>query len=287
MIQIAGAEAPIDVSQLSMLERQILQQKQLSPQLYNYDNVEELLFELKLRAATVQAAVDLGRSGARFDTLRKSRANWMYWSRTPVGGFLLNPGVRPSQAIRDIFYNGGLYVFECAAAVIIILYKAVVDVIGDDMFDRYFDNLNLITTNSDPDLGLTTIRTTTEMYPGDILYFNNPDFDRNKPEWAGENVVKVGDNAYFGHGIGVQPAEIIIRDLNRLRRFWARRSAYMLNQATFPNFKHLYSLSKGLSGSTFPARGQRQRLAVGGQEAAGVLIRIGARPVSDSAVPFR
>lgn len=281
MILIGGSPAPIDSSSLSMTEKQILADIQRSPVTYNYNSMEELIFELRLRAGTIKSALDLGKSGATFATLRKSKANPMFWIRTEQGGFQQRPGVAPADAIRDIFYNGRLYAFECASAVIIILYKAVLDLIGDELFNRYFNNLLLMTTNTDRDLGLTTIKTTTEMFPGDILYFNNPDYDRNKPEWAGENVIKVGKNAYFGHGIGVNPAEGIIAELNRLRRRWPRRSAYLLDQATHPNYAYLYSLTTG--GNAIPFQSRRDIPVGQGPQ----VVRIGERIGPDHAISFR
>lgn len=279
MILIAGSSAPINTSSLTMMEKKILADKQRSPVTYNYSSPEQLFFELRLRSGTVKSALDLGRSGAKFATLRKSKANPMFWIRTELGGFQQRPGVRSSDAIRDIFVNGRMYGFECASAVIIVFYKAVLDLIGDERFNRYFNNLLLLTTNADRDLGLMTIKTSTEMYPGDILYFNNPDYNRETPEWSGENVIKVGENAYFGHGIGVMPAEGIISDLNRLRRRWAMRSAYLLDQATHPDYAYLYSLASGEQ-SLVPFPGYRS-IPAGPQ-----LVRIRERPGPDSAVPF-
>ncbi|MDF2670254.1 MAG: protein-glutamine gamma-glutamyltransferase [Paenibacillus sp.] len=280
MILIAGVNTPIDSSSMSGIEQEALASKQRSQVVYNYNSLEQLLFELKLRAGTVQSALDLGRSGAVFAPLRHSRCNGMYWIRTDMGGFQLRRGVRPSDAIRDIFINGSMYAFECASAVIIIMYKAVLDLIGDDLFNRYFENLLLMTTHSDNDLGLTTIQTRTEKFVGDVVYIANPDYDRNKPEWSGENLIKVGENAYFGHGIGVKTAEGVIADLNKLRRRWARRSAYMLDQATFPNAAYLYSLTTAApEAMPYPAR----QNDVGREQ----VVRILARTVQDSAVAFR
>ncbi len=279
MILVAGGSTPIDSYSLSGIEQAILASKQQSQVVYNYESLDQLLFELKLRAGIVQSALDLGKSGAVFAPLRHSKANGYYWIRTRVGGFQLRPGVRPSDAIRDIYMNGPMYAFECASAVIIIMYKAVLDLFGDELFNRYFDNLLLITTNADRDLGLTTIQTKTEMFVGDVIYINNPDYDRNKPEWSGENLIKVGENAYFGHGIGVMTAEGVIADLNKLRRRWARRSAYMLDQSTFPNFAYLHSLTTATPAMPFSARGDN----VNREQ----IVRILARSTQDSAVSFR
>ncbi|WP_308218774.1 hypothetical protein [Bacillus cereus group sp. BfR-BA-01347] len=57
----------------------------------------------------------------------------------------------------------------------------------------------------DPDLGLKTIYIN-HFLPGDVVYFNNPDFHPQTPWWIGENAVVLGDGTYFGHGLGIKTA---------------------------------------------------------------------------------
>src|SRR5690606_11785293 len=97
----------------------------------------------------------------------------------------------PSDAIRDIFANGHLYGFECATAMIIVLYKAALDSIGEAAYNRLFANTYLYHWNVDRDLGLTTLPES-RFIPGDILYFDNPEVDPSMPQWQGENVVYMG-----------------------------------------------------------------------------------------------
>jgi protein-glutamine gamma-glutamyltransferase len=113
---------------------------------------------------------------------------------------------------------------------------------------------DIFTNGTDKDLRYITINSSRENYPGDILYFNNSDFNPDKPEWRGENVVKFDENLYYGHGIGITNAEEIIAILNKIRKPNSTRSAYLLEQASYPDFKYLFHLAAGriLKNSNFP-----------------------------------
>ena len=200
-----------------------------------YPRARDLDFELRFRDATIDAARALNASGAGFEVFETSRCNGMFWIREPSGAFRLRPDRRPSEAIRDIFVNGPLYGFECATAIVIVFYKAALDTIGEEAYNRLFADTYLYHWNVDRDLGLTTIRTY-RFVPGDCLYFANPDVDPNKMQWQGENVIYFGGDTYYGHGIGIRSAREIIDALNRNRRPGARRSAYLMRQATRPNY---------------------------------------------------
>lgn len=203
-----------------------------------YPQARDLDFELRFRDATIAAALALNASGAGFEVFETSRCNPEYWNREPNGAFRLRPDRRPSEGIRDIFVNGPLYGFECATAIVIVFYKAALDTIGDAAYDRLFANTYLFHWNVDRDLGLTTIRTT-RFIPGDCLYFDNPDVDPNKMEWQGENVIYFGGDTYYGHGMGIRSSREIIDALNRNRRPGARRSAFLMRQATRPGYVKL------------------------------------------------
>jgi len=223
---------------LNNTEKEILEKMAGSEQIYSYDSFQPLRFELKLRDELVKAALALHRSGASFAVFSKSRCNEEYWSRTENGGFQLRPGVPPSTGIQDIFNNGREYGFECTTAVMIMCYKAILDALDADTFNRLFPNLFLWDGYYDEDLALTK-RLHADLLPGDIRYIKNPDFDPDHPEWQGENTIYLGKGAYFGHGIGVARADDMIRILNRKRRPGATESAYLMDEAIFPNFKHL------------------------------------------------
>ncbi|WP_373231568.1 protein-glutamine gamma-glutamyltransferase [Cohnella sp.] len=234
------------------MERTIFMLKDKSPIVYSYESLPELRFEMKLRTKIVETAHALLRSNSAFATFEKSKCNPMFWNLTEYGGFKLRSGVLPSTAIRDIFTNGSLYAFECATAKVIVLYKAVLDSIGEYSFNRYFTDLLLWDWNYDKDLRLTTINTTRESYPGDILYFKNPDVNPDTTEWQGENVVKLDDNLYYGHGIGITNANGIIAALNKHRKPNSTQSAYLMDQVTYLDFKYLYHLSADNGAESIP-----------------------------------
>ncbi|MBP1157598.1 MULTISPECIES: protein-glutamine gamma-glutamyltransferase [unclassified Paenibacillus] len=239
MIIVAGGSVPLDLLGMAPLELIIFEQKNRSGTPFHYESMESLRFELRLRAAIVDSSVSMQKSEVTFRSFKKSYCNEAYWTRNENGGFQQKPFVRPSDAVRDIYVNGHLYGFECATAVIIVLYKAVLETIGTGAFDRLFANLYLYSWRHDSDLRLITTYGEQDSFPGDILYFKNPDVDPEMMEWQGENAIKLQTDLYFGHGIGIKNAEGIITKLNRHRKPGSTESAYLLPEATYPNFFYL------------------------------------------------
>ncbi|MCA1032675.1 protein-glutamine gamma-glutamyltransferase [Bacillus timonensis] len=209
--------------------------------MYEYATLDELLFEVRLRALIARAAKDLNESGARFTTFATSFPNKDYWNLTPQGAFVLREDVSPSQGLKDIFIHGDKYQFECATAMVIVFYKAILDHLSEGIFNRFFKELVLYDWHYDSDLGLITT-VGNDFLTGDCLYFKNPEFNPQTPQWRGENVIVVDENLYFGHGIGIKTAEEMIESLNKKRKEDATESAYLLEQVSRPDFKHLYSL---------------------------------------------
>jgi protein-glutamine gamma-glutamyltransferase len=197
---------------------------------------------MKTRANIVAAARALNSSGAKFATFENTKGNPQFWTRTEKGELQLRQGVSPSVAIQDIFNQGGLYAFECATATVIILYKAVLDTLGAEIFNRNFSQLVLYDWNYDQDLGLISSDQIQEAYPGDVLYFKNPDYDPKTPEWQGENTILLGPDQYFGHGIGIASSQQIINALNSKRRQGSTTGAYLMNNVVHPDFEYLRSL---------------------------------------------
>ncbi|WP_309119182.1 protein-glutamine gamma-glutamyltransferase [Paenibacillus sp.] len=224
-----------------------------------YPSVRDLDFELRMREATLEAARALNVSGVGFETFEHSRCNEDYWRREPNGAFRLRSDRKPSEALRDIYDNGPVYGFECATAIVIVFYKAALDMIGGAAYDRLFANTLLFHWNVDRDLGLTTIPST-RFVPGDCLYFDNPDVDPATMQWQGENVIYMGGDSYYGHGIGIRSADAIVAKLNEHRRPGAFRSAFLLPQTTRPTYMKLApyaqhpSPSPGSPGLPFRAR---------------------------------
>jgi protein-glutamine gamma-glutamyltransferase len=238
-------------------ERTVLERMASSPSTYRYDTPEELGFELKLRGRIVQAAKDLNNSDFAFEVFRESRSNPNFWYRRNDGGFELKNGVRPSDAIRDIYRNGSKYGTECATAMQIVYYKALLDVLPEDTFNRTFQNIYLMNWHHlSPALQETGLmRKARDYLPGDRRYFNNPDVDPETPEWQGENVIDLGGGLYYGHGIGIHRADDIIAALNENRRRGAREGAYLMDQAGRPDFSELFALSQDAGGA--PGRTRR------------------------------
>lgn len=230
---------PINPASMSGTEKEVYDQKMAASTPYYYDTADELLFELKVRAAIVEAAAALEKSNASFASFSKSRGNDKYWTRTDNGGFRLKQNARPSAAIRDIYANGRAYAFECAMAIVVVLYKAVLDTIGTEAFDRLFGNLYLYSWEHDSDLPLITVKSRQPTFAGDVLYYKNPDYDPKTPQWQGENVVKMPGNLLYGHGIGIKNEAGIVRELNYHRKRGSQVSAYLLDQVTYPNFQEL------------------------------------------------
>lgn len=243
MIQI-GNQFPSEGANIaeSPVQNTILTQMRQSQTVYRYEQAGQLQFELRLRELITANSVQLYRSGVSYATFEQSRCNPAFWELTPRGGFLLKPGVLPSDAIQDIYRNGAMYAFECATAMVIVLYKAVLDVLGPPVFNRLFESILLWAWQYDKDLGLHTARRP-DVLPGDIVYFKNPDVDPATPEWQGENAIVMPDGTYYGHGIGITSAQAIISALNANRRPGAQRPAYLTDQVTRPNYRYLYSFS--------------------------------------------
>jgi protein-glutamine gamma-glutamyltransferase len=241
------SHAPLSKEQ-EMIFNSLLKERRL----YVYKNEQQLRFELVLREHILHAAILLAKSKAKFTIFRFSRCNEQFWLRNKLGGFQLKKGVSPADAINDIFENSQLYAFECATAIVIVFYKAVLDTIEVNTFNKLFANLLLYDWHFDQDLGIKT-KIGDDYIPGDCLYFKNPDVDPEMPQWQGENAIYLGDGLYYGHGIGIKTKEGIIEALNKRRKKSATKSAYLLDQTTRIDFKYL---------STFANTQEQTRLSL-------------------------
>ncbi|MDX1807083.1 MAG: protein-glutamine gamma-glutamyltransferase [Paenisporosarcina sp.] len=243
MIQLSGN--PFQQGELwssGSIERMIFQRMIEDTVVYSYQFIGELFFELKLRKNIILSTRAMSQSNVQFESFSNSFCNPQYWYLTSRGGFLLRNGVKPSDAIQDIYMNSSQYAFECATAIVIIYYHAVLSVLGEPLFNQFFQNIYLYGWHADPDLGKTATYTT-HFLPGDVVYFNNPDFDPRTPYWRGENAVDLGDDTYFGHGLGIMTAEQMIESLNQVRKPGTNQSAYMTNKVGRPSFNFLAKLS--------------------------------------------
>ncbi|MET1029684.1 protein-glutamine gamma-glutamyltransferase [Domibacillus tundrae] len=248
MIQLSGM--PFQQSDRwpsGSIESMIIQRMNEDTVVYSYRSIDELSFELELRKNIIVSARAMNQSMMEFEVFANSRCNPQYWDLTRTGGFLLRLGVKPSEAIQDIYMNSSQYAFECATAKVIIYYHAVLNVIGESLFNRLFQNIYLYSWHADPDLGIKAAYTG-HFLPGDVVYFENPDFDPSTPQWRGENAVVLGDGTYFGHGLGIKTADQMIHALNQMRIPGTNQSAYRTNIVTRPSFKKLAKLSMAQPG---------------------------------------
>ncbi|QKE73173.1 protein-glutamine gamma-glutamyltransferase [Arthrobacter citreus] len=214
------------------LYQEILSNLTTSKKSHIYKSERELSFDVTLRTYVLKASKELLTSGMQFRVFRRAYCNPMFWIRTPMGGFRLRPGIRASMGIYDIFRNGQFYATECATAIIMVFYKALLDLYGYEIFDQIFDNgFYLYTWNYDPKLAILTAEVDRPA-PGDVVYIKNPEVDPMTPEWQGENTVCMGSNYYYGHGIGIRGLQEIIYHLNMHRYPFAMVSAYLTNLNT-------------------------------------------------------
>lgn len=223
---------------------------------YPYSSPGELEFELKLRREIIKAADDQNKSRLSFGVFRESTCNPDFWIRQEDGGFALKQGVKPNDAIRDIYNNSSLYRTECATAILIVYFKALAEVFPEDLYNSVFSNIYLMNWHRIEreirDVGL--MRTAKDFMPGDRRYFNNPDVDPLTPEFQGENVIDMGNGIYYGHGIGKARADVFVRALNNVRKQDSELSAYIMDMSGNPNYKYLYDIYKRAVAETGDAR---------------------------------
>lgn len=226
----------------SGIQKEIYLALENSSEVHQYDTQQEFAFDLQLRTNIIKAAKDLQKSEAKFAPFQTSKFNPKIWTKIKYG-YLLNSLILPSDAINDVFENSKEYAFECSTAIVIIYYRAVLQSISLSYFNTLFQRLLVWDWNYDRDLGIIT-KKGTSFIPGDVVYFYNPDFEH--PVWMGENAVFLGDNQYYGHGIGIQTEDGMVKALNTLRKKNATKSAYLLSQHSRLNYKYLAQFAKPL-----------------------------------------
>ncbi len=247
MIRISGRmvtpESIVNQYPLNSIQKNIVNTMATSSKAYDFSSLEQLKFELDLRMSIINASRKLNSSGLAFKVFTKSFCNREFWTRTNEGGFLLRNNVRPNEAIEDIFRNGRKYGTECATAMVIVYYKAVLDLYPVELFNTMFSSIHLMNWHYlSRYLGINNYMNQTDYFPGDCRYFKNPDVNPLAPHLQGENAIDLGDGTFYAHGMGITTADRIIRTLNRNRKIGARRSAYLMESATRPDFKQLYSM---------------------------------------------
>lgn len=228
------------------IEKTVVKAMSASAAVYRFRSADSLNFELRLRGALVAASRELFRSGLGFAVFREAKCNPEFWDRTAEGGFLLKSGVSPAEAILNIYQSGGSYATECATAMMIVSYKALLQLYGPSLFDRTFPKIELMDWHHiDPLLReVGFVKKRFEYFPGDRRYFANPDVDPLTPQWQGENVIELGGDRYYGHGIGIRSAESILRSLDANRISGADEAARLLDAAGRPDFQRLAEVTE-------------------------------------------
>lgn len=248
MIHISGSDtSPSGISEEWLshpVTRKIVNTMRRSRHTYTFSSLEELDFRLMVSAHIVDAAYALYRSGVSFATFYDSRCNESYWELTSNGGFRLKANVEPAVALHDIYHNGQQYAFECATAMVIVLYKAVLESLGESRFNRVFPRLFLWDWSFDEDLGLSW-EVPYDVFPGDVRYVKNPDVNPQHMQFQGENLIDLGNGTFYGHGFGIGSVQEVIAGLNRNRRPGADQSAFLMDEATRPAFSHLFAFTGG------------------------------------------
>lgn len=211
---------------------------------------------VKIGAAMVGACEAMDANRHDFALIVDQTFSDAFWQPQGNGAFSLKPGVKPSDAVKDIFTNAGKYKFECATALVIVHYKAMLDLLGPKDFDVACANLKMGPWVYESTLGSNwkisgnssieaTAARKAELRAGDYTYFRNFDVSAQGAAagWQGENVISLGGDKYYGHPFGISTGEHIVQYLNQHRNAGSTRSAAMLDlQATFDS--NLLSLDK-------------------------------------------
>ncbi|NOV01000.1 protein-glutamine gamma-glutamyltransferase [Paenibacillus planticolens] len=241
MIVIEGtSKVTFGEGTLSELELAIYEKKQNSSTEYRYDSVDTLLFELYMRTQIMEASKALSASGVYFADFKHSMCNPAYWHITDHGRFQLKSGVAPQDAVRDIFTNGTSYAFECSMAVVVVLYKAILESIDSSHFDMLTSDLLLFDYHSNNNLHLIQRIANEEAVTGDVLYFENPEYEPMVPWGKGENVVMMENDHFFGHGygLGIASKDVVIKVLNKQRIPGSTQSAFLTDRYVHPDFSY-------------------------------------------------
>ncbi len=186
--------------------------------------------QAEMQLLVARAAYDFHAEGIDFAQRKGEwKVNQKLWWVGYAGQMGVRYGVRPSEALADIFKNGHLYGMECATATMVVLHKAILDRIGPDDFDKAFPRLQLYRWNKQDDDFLAVKRSleSKNLWPGDHAYFANPDVHPNYRAFQGENVIYLGDDKFFGHGMGVMSRKQILAELDSMRKAGAKKKAFL------------------------------------------------------------
>lgn len=220
------------------IERKIILTMNSNDKVYQYPDLKFLKFEINFRINILKSAKELNDSDLSFLVFRKSKCNTDFWTRSDEGGFVMKNSVNPCDAIKDIYVNGAKYGTECSTAMVIVYYRAFLNIFPEKYFNKLFDETVLMNWSNInfhlPGIGL--LKKASDNLPGDRRYFKNPDVDPTEAEWQGENVIDMGDGSFYGHGLGIKTEEKIIHDLNEHRRKDATVASYLMKETGNPDY---------------------------------------------------
>jgi protein-glutamine gamma-glutamyltransferase len=199
---------------------------------------------LKIEGSIVDACYAMNDHPHDFAVIKDQTFNKDMWDSVDSNGtFKPKAGVKPSDAVTDIFNNPDKYKFECATGMVIVYYKAMLEMMGPDHFNQVMGNnlkigpwqyestlsgaLNY-TGSGDQDATDARVK---NLLPGDYTYFKNWDVsdEAKAGGWQGENVIYLGDGKYFGHPFGVTTGDHIVEYLNQNRKTGGTRTAHLLD----------------------------------------------------------
>lgn len=203
---------------------------------------QALCERVRIGAAMTSACEDMGRARHAFALLDDQSFSRTHWQQEGGGTFHVRDGVRPSQALRDVFAHPDAYRFECATALVLVHYKAMLELVGDDDFDRMCPRLRVGPWETDEAFvrhtrseGDSAVEASEErrrhFRAGDYGYIKNWDVSEKgaRAGWQGENVIALGDGRFYGHPFGVTTEDSIVQHLNTHRVEGAARPAGLLD----------------------------------------------------------
>lgn len=154
--------------------------------------------KLAISTALVNASHDMAQAGHSFAGFEQTTFSERYWEPNGENAtFELKEGVSPSEAVQDIFANPGNYQFECATAIVITQYKAMLDSLGPQTFDQICGDLKIGPWKNEGHLedarlhlgdsgGRASPQFAAGLKPGDYTYFKNWAFRRKVAPQAGK-----------------------------------------------------------------------------------------------------
>jgi protein-glutamine gamma-glutamyltransferase len=126
--------------------------------------------------------------------------------------FRIKPGVKPSDAVDCIFRYGSGAKMECLSVMSAIYYRAILEAIGPDEFNKRFKD-NMVISQHSPVFKLVYRKPPGEpLKPGDWVYvkghpnYHDPEMNKalgpgNSGYWQGENAVVESDGTLSGLGL--------------------------------------------------------------------------------------